>query len=106
MAVVGLGRLFHETDEVVSAILIIGNVDKEGVEHIAECCEVVIKWLTHDGLEGYCHSGKESCDFFRNHCAGDTGCSALLAKWHLSGGIAARRYEEEHGDDKIYLLDL
>ncbi len=64
----GVGRCrFDESDEVVCAGLVIGNLQKEGVEDFPERGEVIVGWLPDDGLERCCGRGKGCGDFLGRH---------------------------------------
>ena len=63
-------RGLNQADEVVGAILIVGDAKEERVQDLAEGGEVVVGGLPHDGWEcGGC-SGKACHDLFWGHGGG------------------------------------
>ena len=48
-------------------ILVVVNVEEEGVQDIIQRSEVVVHWLTSEFLKGSGHSGKESGNFLQHH---------------------------------------
>ena len=56
-----------EADEIVGTILIVGNVEEEGVQHITEGGEIIVRWLADNWLEGGSRRGKERGDLLRGH---------------------------------------
>ena len=63
---VGSARL-NKTDEIVGAILIVGNVQEEGIQDFAEGSEIIVRWLANNRLEGGGRHGEERGDLFRGH---------------------------------------
>ena len=47
-----------EANEVVCAILIIGDIEEEGIEDVPESDEIVVAWLVSDVLEHHHCCGK------------------------------------------------
>ncbi len=68
------GNWLDEPDEVVDdqcgivdGLLHVGNVEKKGVQDVMECREIVITWLSNNGLEGSSSHGKCCGDFLGHH---------------------------------------
>ncbi len=55
------------------AILIIGNVEEEGIEDVAQHGKVVVAGLAQDGLKHCRRHGKSGGDFFWCHGAAKDG---------------------------------
>ena len=55
------------------AILVVGNVKEEGIDDIAQRCEVVVAGLARDGLKRCRRCGKSCGDFFWCHGGAEEG---------------------------------
>ena len=86
---------------VIDGVLCVGDVEEWGVQDVMEGCEIVITWLSHDGLEGSGGRGKDCSDFFGHHDDNGRGvrCPVPLCRWverrmsgvHVVGRSAVER---------------
>ncbi len=51
----------------MDAVHVVGYVEEEGVQDLAECREVVVGQLPYDRLKGGGRGGEEGCNLFRSH---------------------------------------
>ena len=52
---------------VVNGVFRVRNVEQERVEDVTESREIVVAWLSNDGLEGSGSGGKDRRDFLGRH---------------------------------------
>ena len=91
-------------------VIIVGYLEQERVEDLAESGEIIVRWLADDFGEGCGCGGKRGGDFLWFHRGwgrvrgGERGADrrqlSVSGWWVVFGGGAvgekSRRYEEEH----------
>ncbi len=73
---VGVGGL-DEADKVVGAVVIVVKLVEEWFCCKENCGDVIIRWLTGDVSKVICRKCKDSGDFIRRHCGGDTSVGGM-----------------------------